>query len=233
MLKHIHIGGFQEHKKEQGNYEKMYRDLHWMRTDALVADRLHGSPRTYDVYGYCGLSMFSEYFRHGTIEDVLFPEDYDRGSDDESESEDICAPANALKPRQKLQLALNLAEAVADLHGYSGGKIVHQDLTPSQFLWNDDRTLIKLNDFNRAEIMLWNDAKEQYCDYSQPDIRFVSKVSFLYTDFGNLYSQASVSNFIPESIARGSLEVHSSKRESGRLQPLTDTICCSNGTMDV
>jgi serine/threonine protein kinase len=145
-----------------------------MRMDAMVAERLTASPRIYDVYGHCGLSLFTEFFRHGTIEDVLFTDENDS---DDSRSEDeagIPVARNDLSPSQKLELALNLAEAVADLHGHVDGAIVHQDITPSQLMWNEDRTMVKLNDFNRAEFMLWNDKRGQYCDYRQPDIRYVS-----------------------------------------------------------
>ncbi|KAG7346821.1 hypothetical protein IV203_005890 [Nitzschia inconspicua] len=167
VLKHIHCGGFQVRNDEHGNYEKIYRDLYWMRMDAVVAERLTASPRIYDIYGYCGLSILSELFRHGNIEDVLYPY-YD--SDDDS-SDDVGVAANDLLPRQKLKLALNLAEAVADLHGYSGGAIAHQDLAPTQFMWSKDRSMVKLNDFNRAEIMLWNDSSGRYCNYKEPDFR--------------------------------------------------------------
>jgi len=42
--------------------------------------------------------------------------------------------------------------------------IVHDDITLEQFLVDEDGTL-KLNDFNRAEIMLWNEKDEEYCRY--------------------------------------------------------------------
>ncbi|KAG7364545.1 serine/threonine protein kinase [Nitzschia inconspicua] len=167
VLKHIHLGGFQVRNDQHGNYEKMYRDLYWMRMDAVVAERLSASTRIYDIYGYCGLSILSELFRHGNIEDVLYPY-YD--SDDDS-SDDVGVAGNDLLQRQKLKLALNLAEAVADLHGYSGGAIAHQDLAPTQFMWSKDRSMVKLNDFNRAEIMLWNDSSGRYCNYKEPDFR--------------------------------------------------------------
>lgn len=158
----------------------MYRDLEWMRMDALVAERLSASPRIYDVYGYCGLSLVSEFFQHGTIEDVLFTHRSEE-SDDETAGSGISSGGidvglgrkRGLSPRQKLNLAFNIAEAVSDLHGHTTGTIVHQDILPPQFMWNKDRTMVKLNDFNRAEIMLFNDHTGEYCSYGEPDIRYV------------------------------------------------------------
>jgi hypothetical protein len=59
-----------------------------------------------------------------------------------------------------------MAEALADLHGYKNGVIVHQDVQLSQFLLNKDMTRLKLNDFNRAEFMLWDEEGQEYCLYS-------------------------------------------------------------------
>jgi hypothetical protein len=36
-----------------------------------------------------------------------------------------------------------------------------------QFLKNEDETLIKLNDFNRAEFMLWDEKAKDYCKYGE------------------------------------------------------------------
>ena len=37
----------------------------------------------------------------------------------------------------------------------------------SQFLMNADKTTLKLNDFNRAEFMLWDDKQQEYCRYGE------------------------------------------------------------------
>jgi hypothetical protein len=37
----------------------------------------------------------------------------------------------------------------------------------SQFLWTADRTRLKLNDFNRAEFMLWDEEHQEYCKYTE------------------------------------------------------------------
>ena len=35
----------------------------------------------------------------------------------------------------------------------------------SQYLLSADKTIVKLNDFNRAEFMLWDEVEEEYCKY--------------------------------------------------------------------
>jgi len=57
-----------------------------------------------------------------------------------------------------------MAASLAGLHDFPEGRIVHDDVQLSQFLYEPDG-LIKLNDFNRAEIMLWDDEKGDYCRY--------------------------------------------------------------------
>lgn len=101
-------------------------------------------------------------------------------------------PKNNFLPSQKLLYSLEMAEAVSLLRkymplessfwasqfncpnsymycehsdSYPGGVIVHDDIQMSQFLFTPDLHL-KLNDFNRAEIMLFNEHENDYCRYS-------------------------------------------------------------------
>ena len=73
-------------------------------------------------------------------------------------------PQNYYKPTEKLELALQMAECIAALHGFKDGVIVHDDIQLSQFLIGNNGQL-KLNDFNRAEIMLFDAKEEVYCKY--------------------------------------------------------------------
>jgi serine/threonine protein kinase len=74
------------------------------------------------------------------------------------------SPQNNFSPDKKLVLALQMAEAIADLHGFKNGVIVHGDIQLCQYLFNRDGQL-KLNDFNRAELMLWDTEKQEYCRF--------------------------------------------------------------------
>ncbi|KAL3943377.1 MAG: hypothetical protein SGBAC_002543 [Bacillariaceae sp.] len=140
------------------DFEATEENYEFVRMDAIVAERLTSSPRIYDIYGYCGLGILSEFFPHGDLEEEIVP-------DEDASVEDGYSPQNELSPVQKLIVAKQMADAVADLHGHEGGIIVHQDIQLSQFLWNADKTIVKLNDFNRAEFVLFDDHKNEYCGY--------------------------------------------------------------------
>ena len=131
--------------------------------DALVSDKLSWSPRVVDTYGYCGASMFSEAVRNGDLETVAVPSGVGRLEKPHEDSSQL-KPRNALTPTKKLEYSLEMAEAVLLLHAYPGGVIVHDDIQLSQFLLTADGK-VKLNDFNRAEVMLWDEKDKEYCRY--------------------------------------------------------------------
>jgi len=97
--------------------------------DAVVAERLTASPRIYNIYGTCGIGIMSEYFPHGDIEAMVIPEDVHTNHTDDEKDPLICY--NDFSGLAKLEISLHMAEALADLHGYSGGVIVHQDIVRS------------------------------------------------------------------------------------------------------
>ena len=116
--------------------------------DAMVAERLTASPRIYDIYGYCGTAIVSEYFPYGDYEavavpgsgyqmsDVLAPADqHDANNNNNNNTNDGTPPPpvlttsyNEIAPPDKLRIALQMAEGLADLHGAQEGPIVHQDV---------------------------------------------------------------------------------------------------------
>lgn len=143
-------------------------DFEYTRVDANVAELLSASPRIYDIYGHCGIAIMSEWFPHGDLEEAAI--DYDDYPEhhviEENEKKEELVVYNNITSREKLRICLHMSEALADLHGYKNGVIVHQDVQLSQFLLNKDSTRIKLNDFNRAEFMLWDDEAQEFCLYS-------------------------------------------------------------------
>lgn len=141
-----------------------YKDMYeFVRMDAIVSERLSLNPRIVDIYGHCGLSIFSEYLEDGIIEDYIVP-----GSGhikpDRLNDEDDVKPQNKYTSKEKLSISLEMAKSIAALHEYPGGKIVHNDIQLGQFLHTKDDE-IKLNDFNRAEIMFWDEGNSRYCKY--------------------------------------------------------------------
>lgn len=130
--------------------------------DAMVAERLSSNPRTFDIYGLCGLGIMSEFFFHGDIEHLAIRGDGHAEQDYDRERLD---PQNDLTGKEKLVLSLEMAEGIAVLHGYGGGIIVHDDIQLPQYLLNRERSMLKINDFNRAEFMLFDETSQQYCRY--------------------------------------------------------------------
>jgi len=142
--------------KRSWNYETYWNTLN----DALVMERLTGSPRIVDIYAHCGGTVWVEGLPH-EVEEVIIP---GKGMVKPEDLPEELTPMNNYTLEEKLDLALSMAESLADLHGFRDGVIVHDDVQLCQWLKKDDGTL-KLGDFNRAEVMEYNTKKERYCKY--------------------------------------------------------------------
>lgn len=147
---------------KQYNYNRHFRfhAYEYMRMDALVNERLSWSSRVIDIYGFCGLSVINE-AASKDLESIAVPGD-GRPSEplDDKLKLDV---RNDLTGTEKLEFSLQMFESVSLLHAYPGGVMVHDDIQLTQFLLVDGR--LKLNDFNRAEIMLFNEKDQEYCRY--------------------------------------------------------------------
>ncbi|KAI2488633.1 protein kinase [Fragilaria crotonensis] len=110
-----------------------------VQRDAIVMERLSFSPKDCAWRGY------------------MKQEDLD-------DSDDV-RPQNDYTPLEKLEFGLAMAESLAVLHSYVGGLIVHDDVQLCQWLRTRDGRLV-LGDFNRAQIMDWNEKKGEYCLYN-------------------------------------------------------------------
>ena len=140
------------------DYDFTYVEYEYMRMDALVSEIFTFSDRIMDIYGFCGTGLLNEAAVHGDIERIAVPND---GRPKDENGIDV---RNSILPSKKLEFALDMVEAVALLHSNPNGVIVHDDIQLPQFLLTDTGSL-KLNDFNRAEIMLWNEEDQAYCRY--------------------------------------------------------------------
>lgn len=69
-----------------------------------------------------------------------------------------------LSIEDKLDIAIAMAESLAEMHGYEGGVVTNDDIALGQWLYADDDRVI-LNDMNDAMFMDWNYRKEEYCKY--------------------------------------------------------------------
>jgi hypothetical protein len=145
------------------DYEFVYDDFEYMRMDAIVNEKLNGNPQIVNSYAFCGSSIMGEAMSNGDLHNVAIPTGTGRVIQILNEDKNLTV-MNDLSGTQKLTWSLEMAEAVMMLHGYPDGVIVHDDIQLSQFLVSDTGKL-KLNDFNRAEIMLWNEKDNEYCKY--------------------------------------------------------------------
>ena len=75
---------------------------------------------------------------------------------------------------RKLDIAVVMAESIAEIHGFVQGSIVHGDIHPVQWLLNKQGKL-KLNDFNNGQIQLFDVESNSYCPiyrcYGGPQFR--------------------------------------------------------------
>jgi serine/threonine protein kinase len=122
-------------------------EIHQM--DAIVTDRLTGSPRIIDIYGFCAQSVFNE-FADMDLSDFR---------DEELLKEKTWV--------QKLSLARDAALALADLHNtdeLGNTTIAHRDLKTQNIIFVDGQ--LKLNDFNDAYLLQWNTTSNRQCGFA-------------------------------------------------------------------
>ena len=130
--------------------------------DALVMERLTHSPRIVDIYGHCGYSVSVEAIPH-EVEEYIVPGE-GMIKQEELHDQDDVNPQNDYTATEKLEMALSMAESIADLHGFEDGLIVHDDIQLCQWLRTEDGSL-KLGDFNRATIMNYKEKSGHYCKF--------------------------------------------------------------------
>jgi serine/threonine protein kinase len=137
-----------------------YRDMYKTHRDAIVMERLTHSPRIVDIYGHCSMTIISEPMPSDVSSDII-PGDGGAKQADLDKLDNVY-PQNNLTATQKLEMSLEMAEGLADIHGFEGGVIFHGDIRLDQWLWSRDGRLV-LNDFNCAEILDWDEENQRYC----------------------------------------------------------------------
>jgi hypothetical protein len=96
------------------------------------------SPRIVKSYGFCGGTMLVEDMVHEITTDIVPGAKFGRRrglvKDKDLLQEGDVVPGNNYTSLEKLQIATRMAEAIADVHGFAGGVIVHFDIHPDQWL---------------------------------------------------------------------------------------------------
>jgi Protein kinase domain len=136
------------------------QDLHHARQEAAMLEQLSSSPHILDIYGACGTSTMSEAMAADIHRDIITGTGII--SQEELDREPELRPRNNLTISEKLQIALYMAQALADLHDHPGGIIIHGDTHIEQFLIAKDGSL-KLNDFNNAYTPEYHEKKQGIC----------------------------------------------------------------------
>lgn len=116
--------------------------------DAVVMEKMSRSERIINSHGYCGISVMVEPKYGPNIGELIYDGVYE----------------TPLSSSEKLTLSLRMAEAIADLHGFEDGVIVHSDIFSEQFLF-DENNQIYLTDFNRADFLEYNKDTNGYCKF--------------------------------------------------------------------
>lgn len=141
-------------------YHLSGKDQSRVHTEAIVMERMTPSRNIVDIYAHCGSSVIVEtmafdlYKKIVPGEGIVSQKTLDQLGD--------VHPLNNLTASEKLQISLSMAESLRDMHEFDGGVIVHSDTHIEQWLVGKDGS-VKLNDFNYACALRWNDEEKAYC----------------------------------------------------------------------
>lgn len=137
--------------------------LYQVQKEAIILEHLSASDRIIDIYGYCGISSLIEAAIGDVVSEMVPTSGYIQQNDLDRIQMDDVHPMNNLTLSEKLEMALVMAESLADIHGYKGGVIAHGDVHPKQWLRTIDGKL-KLNDFESGEILDFDPWNQTYCN---------------------------------------------------------------------
>lgn len=144
-------------KVMKGEHSVDARNIDRHRRDALVMERLTGSPNVVEIFGFCGNTVLTE-FAPKPLDDLIYAKTLDGQTHD---------GATRTTPRGRLELAIGTFKGLAAIHEVEGGPIVHADIQARQFLISNSGE-IKINDFNRCRIMARNNVTGESCKFVIP-----------------------------------------------------------------
>jgi serine/threonine protein kinase len=126
-----------EHAFEEGYFENN-------RVDAIAMERLTSSPYVINMFGYCGMSVVTEYA-----------------------GQNVGQVADKLNPLEKLELAKMIAQGVADIHGIDDRvSLVHNDLNFANIFIGNKHGRPLINDFNIAVLMMKRNETGEACTFT-------------------------------------------------------------------
>lgn len=142
-------------------YEHAFVDRNFdrHRRDAVAMERLTASPFIMDIYGFCGTSGVFEFADGGSLDGALWSTG-GGGSDG-----DTVEPWNSM---ERLVVAYQVAAALAAVHNYpkeGTAAMAHTDIALGQYVYVQEAGSFKLQDFNRARFLAWNNKTNTPCTY--------------------------------------------------------------------
>jgi hypothetical protein len=148
--------GHNDHRKAEEDtvvfknlkYEHNFEDAHFEhdRIDAVAMERLTSSPHVINIFGFCGHSVMTEYADGKRLGEL--------------------ADKSKKTPLQRLEIARDIANGLADVHGIDGdgnATFVHLDINPANVVSVNNS--LKLNDFNIGIIRQWNTTSNEACGF--------------------------------------------------------------------
>jgi hypothetical protein len=130
--------------KLQHNFEEAHFEHD--RIDAVAMERLTSSPHVINVFGFCGHTVMTEFADGKRLGELA-----DRAKK---------------QPLERLKIARDIAEGLADVHGIDGDgnvSFVHLDINPANVVSIGGR--LKLNDFNIGVPRRWNTTSNKPCGF--------------------------------------------------------------------
>jgi serine/threonine protein kinase len=129
-------------------FEHNFEDAHFEhdRVDAVAMERLTSSKHVINIFGFCGHSVMTEYADGSRLGELV----------DKAKK----------KPLQRLRIARDIANGLADVHGIDGdgnATFIHLDINPANVV--SVGGTLKLNDFNIGIIPKWNETSNEPCGF--------------------------------------------------------------------
>jgi hypothetical protein len=131
------------------------------QVQAIVSERFASSPRVVSTFGYCGLDLLFERTKGSG------------GGGGGGAGTSLLQRYRPYSGTEALDVAIGIAESVADLHGFAGGVIVHGQLELSLFrrvnlpapaASAEPGWTVQLTDVTAADFLDWDPNQEAYCD---------------------------------------------------------------------
>jgi serine/threonine protein kinase len=152
-----------------------YDTIYKVGREAVIMEQLTHSPRIVNIFGFCSTTVMSEAMDSEVWQDII----PGTGRTTQAKLDKVQQQVGGVQSKnnftatEKLYMALEMSEALADMHGFAGGVIIHGDTHPEQWL-RDKEGKLRLNDFNNGVILDYDPEQQMYCKGNRKYGGFVS-----------------------------------------------------------